>query len=454
MKQQITIIGAGLVGSLWAYLLKKKNFDVVVYEKRPDPEFQPEQGGRSINLIITSRGLYGLQLAGLTEKILPLTMPVYGRGIHQKNGDKLFQPYGRDKSECNYSVSRWELNKALIQECKNIGVKFHFDHSLVAMNVKEKTLSFGSTKVSYERLFATDGAGSVVRKALSQIDPNTYQETTEWLDAGYKELFMPVNKDMNSGELHIWARGTHMMMGLENLDHSYTMTMYLPHKNHEYSFENIKTKEDVERLFQNEFKSAIPFMPNYLQDFLNHPVGTLGTVRFSKWTYKDEIALMGDAAHAIVPFFGQGMNAGFEDCTTLFKLVGDNPNWTEVFETYNKTQKPNADAIAAMALENFVEMRDKVADEKFQFRKKVESIVEKNFPELYRSRYGMITYTLIPYAVAQQAGVKQNVMLDQLSQGLTSPDQVDLAKAKQLLETDFNPWLKAQGFTTDRFLIS
>ncbi len=462
--RHITIIGAGLVGSLWAYILKKQNYDVTVFEKRQNPKDMHMQAGRSINLILTSRGLHGLEIAGLTKKILPLTTPVYGRGIHQKSGEKLFQPYGRNKTECNYSVSRWELNKALIAECQNIGVKFHFEENLEAIHLDNKQLTFSKNNhnqnINYDLLFATDGAGSVIRKALAAKEPQIYQERTDWLDSGYKELFMPKNSEMAKNELHIWARGTHMMMGLENIDSSYTMTLYLPHKNHEFSFEKIKTEADVKNMFESEFKSAIPFMPNYINDFMENPIGQLGTVRLSNWVYKGEIALMGDASHAIVPFFGQGMNSGFEDCTTLFKLLEKQkgshfgePKWEDILKSYNSIQRPNANAIADMALENFVEMRDKVADPQFQFKKKVESIIENEFPQWYRSRYGMITYTLIPYHVAQEAGLKQNQILDVLSTGLDDPKNVDLGKARLLLETEFYPWLNAQGFTTDRYLV-
>ncbi len=455
--RKITIIGSGLVGSLWAYLLNKQGYDVTVFEKRSDPRLQTAQSGRSINLILTSRGLHGLEMAGLTKAILPLTVPVYGRRIHQKSGEKLFQPYGRDKSECNYSVSRWDLNKALIEHCLDAGIKIHFDHSIQNMNIENKKITFennNSTKVlDYDLLFATDGAGSVVRKLLTQQNPNEFADQTEWLSSGYKELFMPANPEMTANELHIWARGTHMMMGLENRDKSFTMTLYLPHKNSDFSFETLQTKTAVVNFFKSEFSSAVSSMPNYADDFLANPVGNLGTVRLNRWIYKNSIALMGDASHAIVPFFGQGMNSGFEDCTTMLELLQKSKgDWDETLTNYDTIQRPNAKAIADMALENFVEMKDSVADPKFQFRKKIESVIEKNFPHLYRSRYGMITYTLIPYSVAQLAGQKQNVLLDKLAKNITTTDQLDLQETENILKADFYPWLKQQGYTTDRYV--
>lgn len=454
--RKITIIGSGLVGSLWAFLLNKQGYDVTVFEKRSDPRLQTLQAGRSINLILTSRGLNGLAMAGLTKAILPLTVPVYGRRIHQKSGEKIFQPYGRDKTECNYSVSRWDLNKALIEQCLSAGIKIYFDHSIENMDFDQKKITFqnktDSKVFDYDLLFATDGAGSVVRRSLTQQFPGEFSDDTEWLSAGYKELFMPANAEMTVNELHIWARGSHMMMGLENQDKSFTMTLYLPHKNHNYSFEKLNTKSDVEDMFATEFASAVPLMPNYADDFLNNPVGNLGTVRLNKWIYKNSVALMGDAAHAIVPFFGQGMNSGFEDCTTMMTLLQkSNGNWDEALIDYDVTQRPNAKAIADMALENFTEMRDSVADPQFQFRKKIEAVLENKFPHLYRSRYGMITYTLIPYRVAQVAGIKQNQLLDLLSKNITLPEQLNLTEAERMLKSDFYPWLNQQGYTTDRY---
>ena len=389
-------------------------------------------------------------MAGLTRAILPFTVPVYGRRIHQKSQEKIFQPYGRDNTECNYSVSRWDLNKALIEQCLNAGIKIHFDHSIENMDIKNKKITFQNnteTKIiDYDLLFATDGAGSVVRKLLTQQNPTEFTDQTDWLSSGYKELFMPANPEMTTNELHIWARGTHMMMGLENKDKSFTMTLYLPHKNHDYSFENLKTKAAVKNLFEKEFSSAVPLMPSYVDDFLNNPVGNLGTVRLNKWIYQNSIALMGDASHAIVPFFGQGMNSGFEDCTTMLQLLQKSKgNWDQTLYDYDEIQRPNAKAIADMALENFIEMRDSVADPQFQFRKKIEAVLEKNFPHLYRSRYGMITYTLIPYRVAQVAGLKQNHLLDLLSKNITQPDQLDLAETEKILKSDFYPWLNQQS---------
>lgn len=458
--RKVTVVGCGLVGSLWAYLLKKQGYEVEVFEKRSDPRKQSEQTGRSINLVITSRGLNALKTAGLLSEILPITVPVYGRRIHPKTGDSFFQPYGRDQTECNYSVSRWQLNRALIEQCSRIGVKINFESSFENIDIETKMLQIitptGVKNHSYDLLFATEGAGSGVRKILTANYPEEFSESTDWLTSGYKELYMPNpppgQHRLEENSLHIWPRGTHMLMGLANLDNSFTMTLYLPHSGAPFSLENLNSEAQIGEFFKNEFATAVPLMPDFLKNYQQNPAGVLGTVKMNKWIYKDSIALMGDAAHAIVPFFGQGMNLGFEDCTCLLQLLTDHRgNWGSALAAYDRQQRPNANAIAEMALENFIEMRDKVADPKFQFNKKIEALIEREFPELYRSRYGMITYTLIPYAIAQEAGVRQNQLLGTLAQELTAPEQLDLAKVKKLLMTDFYPWLKAKGYTTESF---
>jgi len=443
MSPKVTIIGAGLVGSLWAVLLRKRNMDVTVFEKRPDPRLAREDAGRSINLVITSRGVYALEQAGLLQKALDLAVPVYGRMIHPKTGDLIYQAYGQE-GERNLSISRSGLNQFLIDEAERAGAKIYFEHGLEDIDFKTKTVLFaGGQKHSYELLFGTDGAGSLVRKQLTKQYPELAQEKTEWLPADYKELFLPAPNSLDKKALHIWPRGSHMMMALANLDGSFTMTMYLPKENHPVSFANIKGPKDIEDLFKNEFPDAIPLMPNYLSDFTRNPQGTLGTVRCSKWTYEDSVALMGDAAHAIVPFFGQGMNSGFEDCTNLLKILDQkNGDWAQTLTEYDNTQRPNANAIADMAIENWREMSEKVADPQFQLRKKVEAILEKNFPKLYKSRYGMVTYTLIPYHLVQEAGRLQDLILAELLEGVKAPEEVSLAKAETLLANKYAPFLR------------
>lgn len=439
---KVTIIGAGLVGSLWAVLLKRRGFDVDVFEKRSDLRLDTKDSGRSINLIITSRGMHALEQAGLLDEALRLSVPVYGRMMHSKTGELAYQPYGMD-NERNLSISRSSLNQFLITASEKAGVKFHFNHDLKNIDFSQKTIQFSNGQnVFYEKLFGTDGAGSKVRKQLVTQFPNHFKEQTEWLEADYKELFLPKPNSLDPKALHIWPRGNHMMMALGNLDGSFTITLYLP-KTGPVSFEKIQSSTEIQQLFENQFPDAISLMPNYIQDYQSHAQGALGTIRCSQWTLDDSVCLMGDAAHAIVPFFGQGMNSGFEDCTNFLKIFDqNNSDWKKTFSEYNETQRPNANAIADMAIENWIEMSEKVADPKFLLRKKIESILEKQFPKLFKSRYGMVTYTLIPYSLVQKAGKLQEEFFQELTEGLNSAEDLSIAKAETLLKKNYVPFLQ------------
>lgn len=447
--KKVTIIGAGLVGSLWAVLLRQKNFEVSLYEKRQDPRHHLLENGRSINLVITSRGLYGLEKAGLLNKVLPLAVPVYGRMIHPLAGENIFQAYGQSH-EHNLSISRLELNKFLINEAERAGVKIYFGHELSDIDCQNKKLHFSvgssSADFSYNILFGADGSGSVLRRKLaSQFK---FEDKTDWLEADYKELSLPLDTEghpqLDTKALHIWPRGGHMMMALANHNGSFTVTLYLPPKARAQSpgFDQIKSAADVKKLFAGEFPDAISLMPDYVNEFLQHPQGNLGTVRCSQWVFNDSIALMGDAAHAIVPFFGQGMNCGFEDCTELLRLLEAHQNqWSQVLTEYEALRKPNARAIADMALENFEEMRDRVGDSEFLLRKKVENLLEQKFPHQFKSRYGLITYTRVPYSIAQRAGLVQNEIIEELLGPSRSLEKIPWEKAKSLIREKWRPVL-------------
>jgi kynurenine 3-monooxygenase len=442
MNPKITIIGAGLVGSLWAVLLRKRNFQVEVFEKRSDIRLDQKASGRSINLILTSRGLHALEMAGLKAEALKFCAPVYGRMMHSKTSELTYQAYGAN-GEHNFSVSRRDLNLFLLNEAEKAGAKINFNESLDQIDFKNKKFKMNSgLSRGYELLFGTDGAGSLVRKNLVRQMPDQYVESSEWLSADYKELFLPQPNPLDKKSLHIWPRGDHMMMALANLDGSFTMTVYLQKK----AFEQIKTQLDIKNLFQTEFPDSIDLMPDYLKDFEMNPQGALGTIRCNNWVFEDSVALMGDAAHAIVPFFGQGMNSGFEDCTQFLKILDQNHgNFKKTLEVYNQTQPQNANAIADMALENWVEMSEKVADPKFLMRKKAEGMVEKKFPEIFKSRYGMVTYTLIPYHLVQKAGRVQDQIFSELCKDLDSVENLSLDQASKLLDSHYKPFLHQYG---------
>ena len=446
----IHIVGAGLVGSLWAVLLRKQGFEVTLLERRADPRKQRDDAGRSINLVVTSRGLQALELAGLQTQIRKISVPVYGRMIHPKSGENIYQAYGQS-NEFNLSISRGELNRFLIDEAEKAGAKLLFDHEIEDIDVRKKEIHFKSLKgpetYSYEILFGADGAGSRLRKKLAEI--YKIQEETQWLEADYKELSLPLKQGkpaLKTDALHIWPRGAHMLMALANRDGSFTTTLYLPKvstPSREWSFERAQTPKQVDELFHSEFSDAIELMPAYQKEFAENPQGHLGTVRCAQWVFDNSIALMGDAAHAILPFFGQGMNSGFEDCTVLHNLIRENSkDWARALATYEKIQKPNAQAIADMALENWVEMRDKVGDKNFLLRKKIEGSLEQKYPGRFKSRYGLITYTLTSYSLAQKAGLCQNQIMDELTKGISSLEEVSWDRADQLLKQEWFPFME------------
>jgi kynurenine 3-monooxygenase len=428
---KITIIGAGLVGSLLSIALKKRGHDVSVFEKRSDPRTAKMIEGRSINLILTSRGLKALDGVGLKEQSLKLTVPVFGRLMHAKDRTLQYQPYGRDQSECNYSVSRSDLNNFLIDQAQALGVAFAFSHELKTLNRAEKTLCFqNEERATYDFLLATDGAGSAVRKSLEEqgIDLGS---SVDFINADYKELFMPLDSTgkpkLKTEALHIWPRGRHMLMALPNLDGSFTMTVYLPTHTYSPHFGELKTPEDIERYLAQEFPDALELMPNAVEEFLTNPQGRLGTVRLNKWSDGADIALLGDASHAIVPFFGQGMNSGFEDVTTMVELLDQHQeDFRAVFDQLTQDRRVHTNAIADMALENFVEMSELVGVEEFLIKKKMEHAIELAFPDRYRSRYGLICYTLKPYAECLEIGERQKRLLQECFDRFQKPEQLDL----------------------------
>lgn len=447
MTKKVVISGAGLVGSLLAVTLKKRGFDVTVYERRSDIRNSSADAGRSINLILTAKGREALKAVDLEDEILAKTVPVLGRMMHSVSGELSYQPYGRDDSECNFSVSRAMLNKEMMTIAEREGVEIKFEESLESINFETKTIQFSkSTNISYDLLFGTDGAGSQTRKELIKFTGGT--ERTEPLGADYKELFMPASPDgdyvIDKDSLHIWPRGSHMLMSLANPDGSFTMTLYLPTE----EFEKIKTKEDIEKHFQENYPDAIPLMPNYKEEYFENPTGFLGTVRCDTWTYKDSVCLLGDAAHAIVPFFGQGMNSGFQDITYLTKMMdryGD--DFSKVFAEFEKEQKPNGNAIADMAIDNFIEMKDRVGDQHFLLKKQIEHKIENAFPKTYRSRYAMVVYSLIPYRLCQQAGPIQNEILEELARDINNAEELDLKKAESLIASRFKPFVEKNSLS-------
>jgi kynurenine 3-monooxygenase len=438
--KKITICGAGLIGPYLAILMRKRGFEVEVIEKRDDIRKATAESGRSINLVITSRGIHALKKINLWKEAKKITMPVNGRMMHSVTGELTYQAYG-GKSDVNYSISRTGLNRFLIDEAEKIGVKFIFGTSLVKVDEQKKVLSLEkdneTSLYNYDVLLGTDGAGSVVRKKVLSL--HEAPDRVDWLNVSYKELFMPTSEvgeariDIKS--LHIWPRGKHMLMALPNQDQSFTMTLYLSDIEGEISFNDLESSSDIEKYFQDYHPDSIEYMPEYLKDFKLNKASRLGTVRSKYWYYKDQMCLVGDAAHAIVPFFGQGTNAGLEGCVVFDELLDKHDSWENLFKAFYETYKANADAIAKMAEENYVEMSEKVGDEKFLLRKKLESYLHEKFPTKFLNRYMMVTYSNIPYASVYEVGKIQSEFLDSLNIEIDDFFNIDLSKVEHFLDS-------------------
>ena len=421
-KEKIVIVGAGLVGSLLASVLAKRGFEVEVYERRPDIRKAELIAGRSINLALSDRGWKALKLIGIEDEIKSISIPMYGRKMHDLEGNLSYQPYGVD-NQAIYSVSRGDLNLRLINFAeKNFGVKFFFDMKCTDINLKENIAHFThqktkeKSKVNDSRIFGTDGAFSAVRSRLQKTDRFNYSQF--YLEHGYKELVIPANEGgshkIDKNALHIWPRGNFMLIALANLDGSFTVTLFFPFEG-KTSFNSIKTKEDVLAFFKETFPDAVPIMTNLTDDYFENPTSSLVTVKCSPWNYEDKVLVIGDAAHAIVPFYGQGMNSGFEDVFLLDKMIGDlNNDWSKIIPEFAKSRKPDGDAIADLAIQNFIEMRDLVADPMFLLRKKIEKKFYTKYPEKWIPLYSQVTFTDIPYSLALANGKKQEKIMNEI----------------------------------------
>ncbi|MBE7689781.1 FAD-dependent oxidoreductase [Tenacibaculum piscium] len=423
-KDNILIIGAGLCGSLLALRLAQRGYKVAVYESRPDLRTVDISAGRSINLALSDRGFKALRLAGVAEKAREICIPMYGRLIHDIEGNTFSSNYSGRDNECINSISRGDLNAILLTEAeKHENVSIHFNKKCTSVDIENTIANFKDyhTKeefsVNAEVIFGTDGAGSVLRKSYYLAHKFLFSYSQNYLSHGYKELEIPADKKGNhqisNAHLHIWPRGAYMLIALPNMDGSFTVTLFLSYNEGEYNFENLTSEEKITEFFETQFPDALKLIPNIKEEFLNNPTGALGTVKCSPWHYKNKTILLGDAAHAIVPFYGQGMNASFEDITVFDAVLNENlGDWETVFKTYEKARKHNTDAIADLALDNFQEMKNHVANPLFKEKRILEMALEKEFPEEYFSKYSMVTFKDdIPYAVAMKKGRAQDKAL-------------------------------------------
>ncbi len=427
---KIGIVGAGLVGSLQAILMAKKGYQVEVFERRDDMRKYAMSAGRSINLALSNRGWKALELAGIKTEIEKIAIPMHGRMMHDEEGKQNFQPYGKE-GEAIYSVSRGELNRKLMDVAESFeNVSFHFNMRCEDVDLEEAKLYFldledQHREFQFDRIFATDGAFSAVRGKLQKTDRFDYSQM--YLPHGYKELSIPPDESgqhqIDKNALHIWPRGEFMLIALANEDGSFTCTLFFPYEG-EKSFNSLKSEESVLSFFEETFPDALALMPKLKEEYFENPTSSLVTIRCQPWNYGSKILLMGDSSHAIVPFYGQGMNSGFEDCTVFDEIFeSSNHNWDVAFPEFARIRKPDADAISELALYNFIEMRDLVADEKFLLQKKIEKRIFEKHPDHWMPLYSQVTFSHIPYAKALAAGKKQQAIMEKVM------DRADIKEA-------------------------
>ncbi|WP_299159749.1 NAD(P)/FAD-dependent oxidoreductase [uncultured Tenacibaculum sp.] len=423
-KDKIVIVGAGLCGSLLALRLAQRGYKVAMYESRSDLRTTDISAGRSINLALSDRGFKALRLAGVEEKAREICIPMYGRLIHDTEGNTFASNYSGREGEYINSISRGDLNGILLTEAeKHENVTIHFNKKCTSVDIENTVVHFKDYKTKEEFsidadvVFGTDGAGSILRKSYYLERKFLFSYSQNYLTHGYKELEIPAdalgNHQISKDHLHIWPRGKYMLIALPNLDGSFTVTLFLSYDEGEYNFNNLTTEEKITEFFEKEFPDALKLIPSIKDEFFNNPTGALGTVKCSPWHYQNKTILMGDAAHAIVPFYGQGMNASFED-VTVFDTILDTctGNWEEVFKEYQKVRKTDTDAIADLAIDNYYEMRDHVANPLFKKKRMLEMDLEKTFPNEYFSKYSMVTFNEnIPYAEAMKKGRAQDKAL-------------------------------------------
>lgn len=445
--QTITLIGAGLTGPLLGLELARRGFKIEIFERRPDMRRAKISAGRSINLAVSARGIHALDRAGLWKDMQNIVVPMKGRMMHSSASELTFQPYGRNEREVINSVSRADLNIAVMNAAESHGVKINFQQRCTGMNLKTAQIRIRDEREGTERsidadvVIGCDGSASAIRGEMLNL--NRFNFSQQYLDYGYKELTIPAatngNHVLDAHALHIWPRGNYMLIALPNVDGTFACILFLPFEGQD-SFARLTSPSIVREFFQSRFPDASRMMPQLEDNFFANPTGAMVTVKCSPWHVGQNALLLGDAAHAIVPFFGQGINCGFEDCTVFLELLDFHaPDWERVFREFELARKANTDAIADMALENFVEMRDHVADPRFLLRKKVELALEAKYPQIFVPKYSMVTFHRVPYATAKRRGEIQDRILNDLCSGLDSTEELDWKKADELIRAGVTP---------------
>ena len=445
--KEITLVGAGLTGPLLAISLAKRGFSVNVYERRPDLRTHHIGAGRSINLAVSTRGIHALREAGLWDDLRRIIVPMKGRMMHSVQGEITFQPYGKDETEVIHSISRADLNVALVHAAESRGVTFHFNERCVGIDLESATLHLRNQATGVGRtlessiVIGTDGSASALRQEMLKTPRFNFSQ--QYLDYGYKELTIPAAPDgshrLDPNALHIWPRGSYMLIALPNVDGTFACILFLPFEG-ENSFTHLGSDTALLDFFKTRFADAVPLMPEMSKQFFQNPTGSMVTIKCSPWHACGKVLILGDAAHAIVPFFGQGMNCAFEDCTIFLELLDQHgPNWPGLFSEFESARKANTDAIADLANDNFIEMRDRVADPRFLFKKKVELALEAKYPRLFIPKYSMVTFHRVPYAVARARGETQDHLLNQLCDSIDGVDQINWPHADQLILRNLTP---------------
>ena len=421
--KQISILGAGLVGSLLSINLAKRGFPVQIYERRPDMRQNSQSAGRSINLALSNRGIRALKAVGIYEQVVQEMLPMKGRIMHSQDGTLTFQPYGKAGQAIN-SISRGRLNEILMNEAEKAGVHIQFntrccdvdfDQGVFTAQKANNGAATEPYEVASQLIIGADGAFSAVRSAMQKTDRFNYKQ--HYIEHGYKELTIPPNPDgsfrLRNDALHIWPRGNFMLIALPNLDGSFTCTLFFPFEG-QPSFTSVQTAQDVMALFEQYFPDAIPLMPTLVDDYFANPTSSLVTIQCYPWVKNNKALIIGDASHAIVPFYGQGMNSGFEDCRVFGELLDQHSgNIKTMLDAFQKLRKPDADAIMELALQNFIEMRDKVADQRFLLRKQIEAHLYELYPEKWVPLYSMVTFhDNIRYSEALTEGKKKDQIME------------------------------------------
>ena len=439
MKKEISIVGAGLVGSLCALYMTNRGYKVNIFERRKDLRSEIITAGKSINLALSKRGWTALEKAGIKHEVMKIAIPVYKRIMHDNKGILTDQPYGNE-GEAIYSVSRAQMNVLMMNLAEKNGASLHFNEKCVDVDFEQSIATFENTdsrkvqSVSSDFLVGADGTFSAVREKMVAKYKHDYEYRE--IDHDYKELLIPSANDgsylLDKNALHIWPRGDFMLMALANLDGSFTCTLFAP-KTGVNSFERLNTRDEVDNYFANIFPDFYELVPNLYEQWLSNPTSNLGIVRTFPWHIKDRVMLIGDAAHATVPFYGQGMNAGFEDCRILDELLTQyQDNLQACFYEYSKVRKPNGDGVQDLSMQNFIVMRDKTADDKFLLQKKIEKKFANLYPEKWIPLYSMVSFTNIAYAEAWKIGMKQEKIMQEI---MRIPDIEKKWENEQIMKT-------------------